>query len=253
MFHLPNNNPQMTEQFKRSATGATGRSFGFSAAQTAQFTEEPFYEQEQAQQALSPVTMAIETVTDMFTAANKTEMTRLEGILWAREIARLGTSALMSFAELWMGGRGQGSFRRAPTIDDFLTHADPHYANAETGLECLVTQVKLCGAYNTPEIKNPMLIEAVQILGGWEKVCRDLPDPSLNFEYKQYAEKFKAAWTQSEAKAVQKKLSPQPLLGLSEISKRKQAQLKLKTSMQSSQPTLVGDDSTSISPPPSPN
>lgn len=157
---------------------------------------------------------ASETVSQMFSAVNKAEMTVIESNLWSREIERLGPTALLSFAEFWMSGSGQGNYRRTPTIDDFLMRADPAYVNAASALDRLIVEVRLSGPYNNPTIENPKLREAIAHMGGWAKVCQDMPDPSSDFAFKRFSERFRVAWTHSEALQVQQKLNPPALLGL---------------------------------------
>lgn len=157
---------------------------------------------------------AFETVSQMFSAVNKAEITVIESNLWAREIARMGPAKLLSFAEFWMSGGGQGNFRRTPTIDDFLMRADPTYVNSTTALDLLASHVRQCGPYSDPVIEDLKLREAVSHMGGWAKVCLDMPDPSNEFAHKRFAERFRGAWTHSEALHVQKKLAPPALLGL---------------------------------------
>lgn len=157
---------------------------------------------------------ASETVSQMFSAVNKAEMTVIESNLWSREIERLGPAALLSFAEFWMSGGGQGNYRRTPTIDDFMMRADPSYVNAATALDRLIEEVRRSGPYNNPTIEDLKLREAIARMGGWAKVCQDMPDPSSDFAFKRFSERFRAAWTHSEALQVQHKLNPPALLGL---------------------------------------
>lgn len=158
--------------------------------------------------------IATETVSQMFSAVNKSEMTVIETNLWTREILRLGPTALLSFAEFWMSGAGQKEYRRTPTIDDFLKYADPAYVSAACALDRLTAEVRRCGPYSDPVIDDLKLREAIVQMGGWAKVCQDMPDPAQDFAFKRFAERFRSAWTHSEAMQVQKKLAPPALLGL---------------------------------------
>lgn len=157
--------------------------------------------------------IAAEAVSQLFSVANA-EMTKIEANLWMREIERLGAPATLSFVEFWMTGGGQDSFRKAPKIDDFLTRADPHYVSASGALECLRREIQSFGPYLNPPIADPKLRATVAALGGWAKVCQDMPDPSEDFASRRFAERFRSAWTQSEALLVQKRLDPPPLQGL---------------------------------------
>lgn len=157
--------------------------------------------------------LAGEFVSQLFAQA-KADLTVIETNLWVAEIKRLGPDAMIAFGQFWMSGGGQGSFHRAPKIEDFLVRADPSYVSAETALDCLRAEVSATGPYSDPNIENLKLRAAVVRMGGWAKVCQDMPDPSEDYAFKQFAARFKSAWIQSEALQVQQKLSTQPLLGL---------------------------------------
>lgn len=154
-----------------------------------------------------------ESIAQMFNAS-KSELTMIEANLWLRQVERLGNAQVLAFAEFWMSGGAQGSFRRAPTIEDLLTYADPSFLGHAQALELLRKHVSTCGPWSSPEIKDAKLVEAVDHLGGWAKVCEEMPDPGQDFAYKRFADRFKAAWARSEALMVQRSLFPKPLLGL---------------------------------------
>lgn len=158
--------------------------------------------------------LAGEAVSQLF-AVSKTDMTSLESTLWAREIQRIGPAAVMAFAEFWMMGGGSSSgHRRAPTINDFRTFTDPKFVSAATALDLLRAEVVQTGPYASPKITDSKLIEAVTHMGGWAKVCQDMPEPTEAFAWKRFGEVFNKAWTRSEGLQVQNRLAPQPLLGL---------------------------------------
>lgn len=157
--------------------------------------------------------VAAEAVAQTFSAA-KQEMTQIEINLFLNEIHRLGPEAVMSFVKFWIGGGGQGSFRRAPTIEDLCAYTDPNYISSASALEVLRSLVASTGPWQDPAMQDSKMREAVTHLGGWAKVCSDMPDPADDFAYKRFAERFRAAWSRSEALAVQKRLQPPVLQGL---------------------------------------
>lgn len=163
----------------------------------------------EAEQAL----IAGESVAQTFSAA-KAEMTQIEVNLWSREIQRLGAARVLSFVEFWIGGGAQGSFRRAPTIEDLLSYADPDFISPAQSLELLRSHVASCGPWSNPKIADQKMMEAIAHMGGWAKVCQDMPDPSDDFAYKRFGDRFRSAWSRSEALQVQRRLAPKPLLGL---------------------------------------
>ena len=142
------------------------------------------------------------------------QMTQIEVNLWMKQIERLGPAKVLSFIEFWMSGGAQGSYRRVPTIEDLLKHTDSEFVGTEQALELLRRYVADCGPWNDPPINDAKLKEAVVHMGGWAKVCHDMPDPSEDFAYKRFGERFRVAWSRSEALMVQKTLAPAPLLGL---------------------------------------
>lgn len=157
--------------------------------------------------------IAAESVSQLFSQA-KAELTPIEASLWTREIDKFGPLAMLSFVEFWISGGGQNAYRRAPRLEDFWVRTDPNYVGAETAVEWLRAEVAKTGPYLNPEIADYRLRASIVRLGGWAKVCQDMPDPSDDFAYKRFTERFRAAWVYAEALQVQKKLDPPALLGL---------------------------------------
>lgn len=72
------------------------------------------------------------------------------------------------------------------------------------------------GPYREPQIVDPVLITAIQYMGGWCTLCEQMPDPRENFALKSFKERFAAAFNQAGAAVnVRKELPAQPLLSLS--------------------------------------
>lgn len=156
-----------------------------------------------------------EAVAQLFSAAGK-EMTSMEVALWLREIARFGARPVLQFAEFWMQGGGQSErFRQAPTIEDFRRRADPGYVSEHDALERLRLEVASCGPYAAPAIEDARLKAAVLLLGGWAKVCQDMPDASDEFAARRFAERFARIWVQAEGMALRGEVNAAvPLVGL---------------------------------------
>ena len=165
------------------------------------------------------VELAREAVAQMF-GVSKTDMTEVEVNMWRYEIDRCGPALMLKFVRFWIGGGGQGTFMRAPRIDDFLRRVDPEFVSADDALTLLRNLVRKIGPYSDPDISNAKLRLAVMELGGWAKVNQDLPDSSEEFASKRFAERFKTAWLQSEAAEIQGRLSCEPLLGIASEAKK---------------------------------
>jgi len=158
--------------------------------------------------------VASELVAQLFTSMGK-EMTPLEVNIWTRAVATYGPDHIKAFAEFWMeGGGGQGKFRRVPTIEDLRRRVDPCFCSAEDALERLRAEVARTGPYATPAIADPRLKACVILMGGWPKVCQDLPDASEDFATRRFAERFASAWVQAEGKVMRGETFASPLIGL---------------------------------------
>lgn len=162
---------------------------------------------------IDPVELAQTAVGQMFFAC-KASMTDLEVELWRREIEKFGPEVMTKFVMFWTCGGGQGNFMRAPRIDDFRRRMDPSFVSAEDALTILRREVSRVGPYSDPTITDAGLKTAILEMGGWAKVCHDMPDPSMDFEMRRFADRFKSAWVQGESAVLRDQVPVQPLLGL---------------------------------------
>ncbi|MEJ8837592.1 hypothetical protein [Ramlibacter sp. AN1133] len=88
--------------------------------------------------------------------------------------------------------------------------ADPDTAYAS--VERLVTQ---CGPYQQPPISDPVLVSAIQHMGGWLNVCEQWPAPTESFAVKAMRERFAACFNQAMvAVNIRGELPKQPLMSL---------------------------------------
>jgi hypothetical protein len=152
--------------------------------------------------------------------------TQVEALLWATEIHRLGPDLAMEFVRYWASGEHELKYKRTPTINDFLSRVDPEHLSAETGFAKLQEEVRLIGGWRSPAITNLKLLAAIERLGGWPKVCAELPSPTEDFALRAYAEKFALAWRHSEGLKMQGLLgNTPPALGAIDLNNRRLAQL----------------------------
>lgn len=171
---------------------------------------------------VDPVELAQAAVGQMFFAC-KANMTDLEIELWRREIDNHGPEVVTKFVLFWTCGGGQGNFMRAPRIDDFRRRMDPSFVSLEDALLILRREVSRVGPYADPAISDPGLKTAILEMGGWAKVCQDMPDASLDFEMRRFSDRFKSAWVQGESAVLRGQVPNQLLLGL--VSAPKQLSL----------------------------
>lgn len=161
----------------------------------------------------SQTSIAREAVAQMF-ATTKTDMTEIEVGLWCNQIDDLGPEVMVRFVRFWTSGGGQGNFMRAPRIDDFRRRMDPNFVCVEDALAILRGEISRVGPYENPKITDQRLQVAVLEMGGWAKVCADMPDVSLDFETRRFADRFKTAWVQGEAAVLQGRVPAARLMGL---------------------------------------
>ncbi|QYY33626.1 hypothetical protein K2O51_31875 (plasmid) [Cupriavidus pinatubonensis] len=86
-------------------------------------------------------------------------------------------------------------------------------------LEQIVHAVKRDGPYRSPVLDNPQVAMTIAHLGGWSTVCKEIPDPTNGFDYERYAKRFEAAYEAARADINVRKLTPPPVLGLTDAVK----------------------------------
>lgn len=62
------------------------------------------------------------------------------------------------------------------------------------GFKELEQAVRLTGPYSTPKIKDPILLAAIEQLGGWVRVCTEMPDPIARpIDFERYVKRAETA------------------------------------------------------------
>lgn len=74
--------------------------------------------------------------------------------------------------------------------------------------------VRQYGPYATPAIDDPVIVEAINQLGGWERVCAEMPDSSTQtIDFNQYMRRAETALVAARRRVSVEGAQPQRVLG----------------------------------------
>ena len=145
----------------------------------------------------------------------KYDLSEFEAILWTNQIFKsYEPEAVMRALLAHMEGPAPDS--------NFMPKYGviKHKLEPTRGIEDIVAAVRGGSPYVAPAIKDPVLIQAIQQMGGWVKVCAEMPDPREKpIDFGQYIKRFDAAVTAAVSKIGVQNIKPAPLLGISDIKK----------------------------------
>ena len=159
---------------------------------------EPVYSAEHCDQALADIM-----------AARRYEMTPFEGRAWAQIIDAVEPRRFIAFVS-----HHYATSPYAPTPADATKYLDLA-VNPDVSFGRLQRLIMELGPYRAPELSDPVLHTAIELMGGWAKVNEDLPDPREQFEFKRFRERFDAAFTEATVKVRINNETPQrPLLAI---------------------------------------
>lgn len=133
-------------------------------------------------------------------------LSSLEREMWNELITRFGDQAIIDYLR-----RHVSMSKYAPHVSEALEFLGASNS-AASALLVLQREVQRVGSWQSPKFDDPAVAHAVSIMGGWEKVCQDLPDPSDRFAYGAFQERFEVALKAAQSE-VTRGASVAPLLG----------------------------------------
>lgn len=140
----------------------------------------------------------------------KYDLSAFEALLWQTQVFddfpdEVVMRALM---EHMMGNGPDAKFMPKPgAIKNRLVHT-PGFAEIHAA-------VKVGSPYIAPNISDPALIEAIQMMGGWAQVCAEMPDNRESpIDYDRYTKRFEAAIGAARNKVNIHGHSPAPLAAI---------------------------------------
>lgn len=164
-----------------------------------------------AQPLPSPGMAAIAQV--MGAAAGNYEPSDMEIAMWEDLAARFGDDALIRFARHHIQVT-----KFAPHISDalkFLSGA----TDAPHAMLALTREVRCTGPWESPRFDDAAVGVAVDYLGGWERVCSELPDPSDRFSYDAFFKRFETAYTGAQTALASGRAQPVVLVGHHDVNR----------------------------------
>lgn len=130
------------------------------------------------------------------------DMSDFDSMMWARAIDLYGDMPVKRFLvhHIESAGPKEDYF---PKIAAFFRFVDPGANNAIAAFEELREQVSRCGPWRSPVFKSQAIVLAVQAMGGWVQVNRELPSPEADrFGYEAYFKRFEAAYAVACSRAA---------------------------------------------------
>lgn len=97
----------------------------------------------------------------------------------------------------------------------------PHYGKIKNKLEPVLgfleieSAVRTGSPYKVPDIHDPVVVEAIQCMGGWAKVCSEMPDARERpIDYDRYLKRFEVALVAARNKVNVQGYRPAPLAAI---------------------------------------
>lgn len=159
------------------------------------------------------LTMAIE-----LSAMAHHECTETEMRLWLSSIERFGDEAVVGYLTHWMGSGG--GYWPSPLVCQRVLSG--RCGGADEALIRVHEEVASVGPYASPAFDDPVIEEAIRLLGGWLKVCETMPEEAAAFAWKEFSKSFQAAYATADSRAARGQIdvSARPLLGLVDASRQ---------------------------------
>lgn len=143
------------------------------------------------------------------------EMPDLEAVLWVNQVFNVYPPKAVMRALLAHMEAGTADSNFMPKYGAIKKRLEP-----TRGFVDIVHAVSHGSPYVAPEsIKDPVLIQAIHEMGGWGKVCAEMPDGRERpIDFDRYMKRFDAAITAATAAIQVRGAKPQPLIGISQQS-----------------------------------
>lgn len=121
------------------------------------------------------------------------DLSEFEATLWVTQVFnRYPSEAVMRALLAHMGSGGRDS-AFMPKFGDILARLAP-----PLDVSSIVDAVKRFGPYKVPAITDPTLRLAIEKMGGWVRVCSEMPDSSTrSIDFDRYMKRLDAALAQA--------------------------------------------------------
>ena len=129
----------------------------------------------------------LQALTDVM-SARRYEMTTFEADAWMRVIKAVPRANFLAFMS-----HHYATSPYAPQPSDATKHLDLSI-NPDVAFNRLAALVGSVGPYSAPQLEDPILVTAIQLLGGWSAVNEQLPDVSQSHAMRAYRERFDACF-----------------------------------------------------------
>lgn len=141
----------------------------------------------------------------------KHEVTDFEVEIWQNIMRRTEREKFFAFLKMYL--LSPESRYGAPKPHD-AAKALGFAVNPEVAYWLLDEAVRTFGPYQEPGISDPVLIQAIQIMGGWSHVNEIMPAQTDSFRVGQFKERLAAAMTVASNRVLIDGAQPEPLKAL---------------------------------------
>lgn len=141
----------------------------------------------------------------------KHEVTAFEVEIWQNIMRRTSRESFFSFLKMYL--LSPESRFGAPKPHD-AAKALGFAVNPEVAYWIVDEAVRTFGPYQEPDISDPVLIQAIQIMGGWAHVNEIMPAQNDTFKVGQFKDRFTAAMTVASNRVLIEGVAPEPLKAL---------------------------------------
>lgn len=134
--------------------------------------------------------LAMRTALSEVAAIFKHSLTTFEAQAWAKIMETTPRVKFQNFLSNYLlspeAQYGSPKLHHAAKVLGLAVDAESAYAMVEAA-------VKKFGPYQKPDIKDPVVVATIQVLGGWAAVNEQFPQASGSFEAKAFKDRFEAA------------------------------------------------------------
>lgn len=146
------------------------------------------------------------TVLKEVMGAYRYEVTEFEAGVWLNIIDAVPKDRFIGFLRFHFQ-----SSPFAPKPSDASKFLDPSI-NPDAAFQTLASAVSRVGPYEDPCIADPVLRQAVHLLGGWAVVNEQMPAPSEKYEMRAFRERFNTCFTSAIGQVrIEGVAEPEPL------------------------------------------
>lgn len=137
----------------------------------------------------------------------KYNMSDFEAMLWAAQVFECYPPEAVMRALIAHMESGTNDANFMPKYGAIKARLEP-----VRGFKEIESAVRITGPYAVPDIKDPVVLAAINELGGWARVCSEMPDPTVRpIDFDRYVKRVEAALQAARNQTHVQAINPPPL------------------------------------------